>query len=85
MLRGFLLILFGCGFVLSQNAQRLQQLESEARQALAAHNVADALTKFQEFAKLSPKTASFPDEIGFILAATNRTAEAVSGESFANS
>ena len=58
-------------------AQSIQQLEAAARAHLAARNANAALDDYQRLAALNPNSASYEDEIGFLLAATNRVAEAI--------
>src|SRR5271155_4451918 len=52
-------------------------LEALARQQLAARDAAGALAAYEKLAGLAPKSAVYQDQIGFILAATNRSAEAI--------
>lgn len=55
----------------------VQQLEVSARQHLAARDVAAALSDYEKLAELIPQSADYQDQIGFLLAATNRAAEAI--------
>jgi tetratricopeptide (TPR) repeat protein len=62
---------------LSLAAQTVQQLESTARERLAAKDANGALAAYQKLAALVPKSAEYEDQIGFLLAATNRSSEAI--------
>jgi predicted Zn-dependent protease len=44
---------------------------------LAAHDASGALEAYQKLAKLVPQSAGYQDEVGFHLAATNRTTSAI--------
>jgi tetratricopeptide (TPR) repeat protein len=67
---------FFCAVLFAQ-AQSVADLEAQARQRLAARDAAGALADYQKLAALVPKSAVYQDQIGFILAATNRSAEAI--------
>ena len=56
----------------SQSFALVAQLEAEARQRLAARHANGALAAYQKLAGLVPNSARYQDEIGFLLAATNR-------------
>ena len=58
-------------------AQSVQQLEASARAHLAARDTTAALADYQKLAQLVPNSAAYQDKIGFILAATNRAADAI--------
>jgi len=55
----------------------IPQLEKLARQALAAKDANGALAAYRKLAQIVPGSAAYQDEIGFLLAATNRNAEAI--------
>ena len=58
-------------------AQTVEQLNAQARQKLAAGDANGALVAYQKLAKLVPKSAPYQDQIGFLLAATSRTPDAI--------
>jgi tetratricopeptide (TPR) repeat protein len=62
---------------LSLAAQTVPQLESTARERLAAKDANGALAAYQKLSLLAPKSAAYQDQIGFLLAATNRSSEAI--------
>ena len=66
-----------CLDLTAQESQSVQQLESVAREKLAAHDTQGALAAYEKLAELAPRSAAYQDEIGFILAATNRGPEAL--------
>jgi len=59
------------------NAQAISQLEAAAKAHLAARNANAALADYQKLAALNPKSALYEDQIGFLLAATNRVPEGI--------
>src|ERR1035441_8965599 len=61
----------------AQTGATVPQLESTARERLAARDANGALAAYEKLAVLFPKSAAYQDEIGFLLAATNRSAEAI--------
>jgi predicted Zn-dependent protease len=62
---------------LSLAAQTVQQLESTARERLTAKDANGALAAYEKLAALVPKSAEYQDQIGFLLAATNRSSDAI--------
>jgi superkiller protein 3 len=70
-------ILCLCLPLAAQTTATVQQLEATARDRLAARDAAGALTAYEKLAELAPKSAAYQDEIGFLLAATNRSPEAI--------
>lgn len=66
-----------CFSLAGQTPDTMQQLEAAARQKLQAHDVAGALAAYQKLAELKPGAAEYPDEIGFLFAATGRNNEAI--------
>ena len=70
--------MFCCAcFYGAQAPENIRRLEAEAKALLSAQNANGALTKYKELARLVPRSAVYQDEIGFLLAATNRTSEAI--------
>ena len=65
-----------CGALLFAQSS-VADLEALARQRLAARDAGGALAAYQKLAALVPKSAVYQDQIGFLLAATNRSAEAI--------
>jgi Flp pilus assembly protein TadD len=61
----------------SQLSATVPQLEAEARQRLAARDASGALAAYEKLAELVPKSASYQDEVGFLLAAINRSPDAI--------
>ena len=61
----------------AQTSATLQQLESTARERLAAQDVNGALATYEKLAALVPRSAAYQDEIGFLLAATNLSPDAI--------
>ena len=66
-----------CVPLAGQWAETVPQLEAEARQRLAARDPNGALAAYEKLAGRVPKSAAYQDEIGFLLAATNRSSEAI--------
>jgi tetratricopeptide (TPR) repeat protein len=62
---------------LSLTAQTLQQLDSTGRERLAANDAGGALAAYEKLAALVPQSAVYQDEIGFLLAATNHSLQAI--------
>jgi tetratricopeptide (TPR) repeat protein len=62
---------------LSLAAQTVEQLESTARERLAAKDANGALAAYEKLAGLVPRSAGYQDQIGFLLAATNRSLDAI--------
>ena len=52
-------------------------MELSARQRLAAHDVNGAIEIYEKLAQTTPQSADYQDTIGFLLAATNRSAESI--------
>ena len=61
----------------AQTSATVQALESTARERLAARDTDGALAAYEKLASLVSGSAAYQDEIGFLLAATNRSAEAI--------
>ncbi len=70
-------VLLTCMPLAAQSFSGVQQLEAAARQHLAARDANAALKDYEALAQLQPKSAVYQDEIGFLLAATSRSGEAV--------
>ena len=67
-----------CGSVAwAQSSVAIDQLEMSARRHLAARDVTSALADYEKLSELAPSNAGYEDEIGFLLAATNRAPEAI--------
>jgi hypothetical protein len=49
-------------------------LEADAQRHLAAKDAGAALADYKKLAQLAPGSAAYQDQIGFLLAATNRGA-----------
>ena len=64
-------------FGVSLAAQTVQQLESTAKDRLAAKDAAGALEAYQKLAVVVPNSAVYQDQIGFLLAATNHSTDAI--------
>src|SRR5580658_9745773 len=62
---------------LSLAAQTVDQLESTARERLAAKDANGALAAYEKLGALVPRSAAYRDQIGFLLAATNRSSQAI--------
>src|SRR5690348_7505745 len=77
MVRGFLAAVLASGMLIAQAQPDNSRLEAEAQRALAAGEASGALAKYEQLAKLVPRSAQYEDQIGFILAATNRTEESI--------
>ena len=77
-LRCGLFLPFFCLLLAAQPAATVQQWEASARQHLANRDANAALADYEKLAQLVPNSSVYEDEIGFLLAATNRTAQAVS-------
>src|SRR5580704_16592769 len=63
--------------LLAAQPATIPDLEASARQRLAAHDAAGALAAYEKLAEMAPKSAVYQDQIGFLLAATNRSADAI--------
>src|SRR5581483_11029341 len=61
----------------AQSTVTVHELEASARRHLAARDATAALAEYQKLAQMVPQSADYQDEIGFLLAATSRTSEAV--------
>src|ERR1022692_714867 len=61
----------------AQTGATVPQLESTARERLAAKDANGALAAYEKLAVLAPKSAEYQDQIGFLLAATNRSSDAI--------
>jgi len=65
------------GVTLSGQTSTVQYLDATARQRLAARDANGALEAYEKLARMVPQSAAYQDEVGFLLAATNRTPEAI--------
>lgn len=65
------------GLQLLAQGTSVSQLEVLAHQRLTARDAAGALVDYEKLARLVPKSPIYEDEIGFLLAATSRNAEAI--------
>src|SRR5580704_2088541 len=60
-----------------QTPATVQELDATARQRLAARDANGALEAYEKLARLVPQSAAYQDEVGFLLAATKRTKDAI--------
>ncbi|MGH9611273.1 MAG: tetratricopeptide repeat protein, partial [Bryobacteraceae bacterium] len=63
--------------VLAHSPASVQQLQAQARSALAARNLPEALADYQKLVQIVPRSAAYQDELGFLLAASKRTSESI--------
>ncbi|MBV8897429.1 MAG: hypothetical protein JO051_13015, partial [Acidobacteriaceae bacterium] len=73
----FILVALCGSAVWGQSTAAIDQLEASAHRHLADRDVASALADYQKLSELAPSNAGYQDEIGFLLAATNRASEAI--------
>ena len=63
--------------LLGQSPNAVGDLEAAAKQRIAAHDVPGALAAYRKLVEISPGSAAYQDELGFLLAASNQTPEAI--------
>ena len=61
----------------AQTSANIPQLEALAKERLAARDASRALAIYEKLAELNPASATYQDQIGFLMAATNRSPEAI--------
>src|SRR5271168_3471654 len=66
-----------CRSSVAQSLSTVPQIEAWAHERLAANDANGALTAYQRLGELVPNSATYQDQIGFLLAATNRIEEAI--------
>ena len=71
-------LLLTCALVIAipAHAETLQEVKARAAALKAKGDAAGALAAYERAAELAPQAAEIQDEIGFLMAATNRAAEA---------
>src|SRR5579863_8856896 len=70
-------VLLFVGPLVGQASSSIRDLEATARQRWAAQDAAGALAAYEKLAVLVPNSAAYQDQIGFLLASTDRTADAL--------
>ena len=77
VIRPLLFSLICSALLFAQAPSTVPDLEALARQRLAARDATGALAAYRKLAELVPKSAAYQDQIGFLLAATKQSGEAI--------